>query len=141
MAQVLINLMINAADAMKVNGGTLTVRCRVGDREGVAWLDVIDTGCGIEPQHLPHIFEPFYSTKGKGAGTGLGLSVVARVVEAHHGRVDIQTCLGEGTRFRIELPAGSRVVEDELPQATQDESTVHGGRSGVRATAIPSETV
>lgn len=105
MAQCLINLMINAADAMGSTGGTLTVRCRLADEAGKAWIEVADTGCGIEEQHLAHVFEPFYSTKGSGSGTGLGLAVVARVVEAHHGRIDVQTRPGEGTCFRIELPA------------------------------------
>lgn len=104
MAQVLINLMINAADAMRSKGGSLTLRCRVSDCAHQAWLDVIDTGTGIEDQHLPRIFEPFFSTKGKGAGTGLGLAVVAQVVQAHKGRITVQTQLGKGTCFRLELP-------------------------------------
>lgn len=123
MAQVLINLMINAADAMRDRGGTLTVRCRAGggDRSGVVRVEVADTGTGIEPQHLPRIFEPFYSTKGKGAGTGLGLAVVARIIEAHHGRIEVQTKPGEGTCFLIELPAAGLpqiIAPVTMPSAT-----------------------
>jgi signal transduction histidine kinase len=114
MAQVLINLLVNAADAMRANGGTLTLRCR-GGNDGRAWIEVADTGTGIPEQHLPHIFEPFYSTKGKDAGTGLGLAVVARVVEAHHGRIEVQTQAGAGTTFRIELPVGETVVVQAHP--------------------------
>lgn len=139
MAQVLINLMINAADAMKATGGTMTIRCQsCGD--GKAWLDVIDTGCGISERDLPHIFEPFYSTKGKGVGTGLGLAVVARVVEAHKGRVEVHTTPGEGTCFRIELPAACPMMADEAhAPVTREESVVHG-TSGLRST-ISSESV
>ncbi len=137
MAQVLINLMINAADAMKDTGGQLTVRCRRADVPGKAWLEVIDTGCGIEARHLPHIFEPFYSTKGKGAGTGLGLSVVARVVEAHHGRIDVRTAPGEGTCFRLELPAVVPAPDDSLLEAKREEASVHGARP-VRVGAVSS---
>lgn len=104
MAQVLINLMINAADAMP-NGGKLTIRCRSGDYGRTLLLDVIDTGSGIAPEHLPHIFEPFYTTKSKGGGTGLGLAVVSRVVQAHGGSVEVESEMGKGTRFRISLPA------------------------------------
>ena len=104
LAQALLNLMINAADAM-VEGGTLTVRGRA-DGGGRVTLDVIDTGSGVEPAHLPHIFEPFYSTKPGGRGTGLGLSVVARIVAAHQGTIDVRSEPGLGTTFSISLPAG-----------------------------------
>lgn len=144
-AQALINLMINAADAMKETGGELTVRCRDADVPGKAWIEVLDTGCGIDDQHLPHIFEPFYSTKGKGVGTGLGLAVVARVVEAHHGRIEVQTAPGVGTCFRLELPAvvlaPEPATEPALLEVKREESTVHGGRIPARAAAITSETV
>jgi signal transduction histidine kinase len=104
MAQVLINLMINATDAMR-SGGKLTIRCRMGNHGQSVLLDVIDTGTGIAPEHLPHIFEPFYSTKGKGGGTGLGLTVVRRIIEAHRGTVEVESQVNQGTRFRIILPA------------------------------------
>jgi len=116
-AQVLINLMLNAADSMQ-NGGKLTVRCRTGDRGQKVLLEVIDTGNGIAQEHLPHIFEPFYTTRGKGAGTGLGLSVVARIVEAHQGKVQVSSEVGKGTRFRIELPAAAQGPKpDRAPAA------------------------
>ncbi len=63
-----------------------------------------DTGEGIPAEHLPHIFEPFYTTKDRGAGTGLGLAVLARIVEAHGGRIDVISEPKDGTCFRIELP-------------------------------------
>lgn len=101
LAQVLINLMINATDAMSA-GGTLTITARA--EPDTATLEVADTGTGIPEQHLKHIFEPFYTTKPVGAGTGLGLAVVARIIEAHKGRIEVQTEPGRGTCFRIELP-------------------------------------
>lgn len=110
LVQALINLMINAADAMKDAGGMLTVRCGTAGDDDRAFIEIVDTGSGIEEHVLDRIFEPFYSTKGKGAGTGLGLAVVARVVEAHHGRVEVKTQPGVGTSFRIEIPMAA-VVE------------------------------
>ncbi len=106
LAQVLINLMINAADAMP-QGGTLTVCCGPGEDDR-AVLEVSDTGKGISAEHLSHIFEPFYTTKDRGAGTGLGLAVVARIIEAHGGRIDVTSEPKDGTCFRIELPGTGR---------------------------------
>lgn len=140
MTQVLINLMINAADAMKDAGGRLTVRCQHADVNGKVWLDVIDTGCGIDEHHLPHIFEPFYSTKTKDAGTGLGLSVAARVVEAHGGRIEVQTESGKGTCFRMELPAASR-ERHELPKVTREAAAIPVNRGTVRVGPVSTESV
>jgi signal transduction histidine kinase len=114
MAQVLINLMINATDAMR-SGGRLTVRCRMGNHGQAVLLDVIDTGSGIAPEQLPHIFDPFYSTKGKGGGTGLGLTVVRRIIEAHRGTVEVESQVNQGTRFRVILPATLQSLA--VPQA------------------------
>ena len=82
LVQMLINLMINAADAMKA-GGRLTVRYRTGEHGRKVLIDITDSGTGIPQDQLDRIFEPFYTTKATGAGTGLGLSVVARIIEAH----------------------------------------------------------
>lgn len=104
LAQVLINLALNAADAMP-HGGRLRLSSRLDASGECVCLEVGDTGTGIEPQHLPHIFEPFYTTKRCGRGTGLGLAVVARVIEAHQGRIQVRSELGKGTLFAISLPA------------------------------------
>ncbi len=107
--QVLLNLLINARQAMPEGG---VVRLRVGlDASGrLAELSVADMGVGIAPADLRRIFEPFYSTKtgpdaaGQG-GTGLGLAVCRDIVEAHHGRLRAESRLGQGSTFTIMLPA------------------------------------
>lgn len=119
LAQVLINLMINAADSMP-EGGVLTVACSASPAGERVLLDVIDTGSGIDDAHLPHIFEPFYTTKPQGGGTGLGLAVVARIVEAHGGRITVTSVAGKGTCFRLDLPAApdraaARVTSSAAP--------------------------
>lgn len=97
--QALFNLIRNAQLAMP-NGGELILTTR---REGgEAALDVIDTGCGIPAEDLPHIFEPFFSTR-KG-GTGLGLPTVRRVVEAHGGSIAVESEPGRGSKFTLRLP-------------------------------------
>ena len=67
-------------------------------------LTVADTGCGIHPQDLPRIFEPFYSTKTEGKGSGLGLAMVYGIIREHHGDVEVESEPGKGATFRIKLP-------------------------------------
>jgi len=98
----LINLVVNAIHAMP-QGGRLTVSSAA--RDGVVQISVSDTGEGIPEAIQPTIFEPFVSTKPEGKGTGLGLSTVLMVVERHGGRIDFTTRPGDGTTFRIQLPA------------------------------------
>jgi signal transduction histidine kinase len=100
--QAVANLMTNAVEAME-GGGTLTVRIgSTGDAE--AMVEVGDTGGGIPPERVAEVTRPFYSTKPM--GTGLGLPLVARIVAAHRGSLDIETEPGEGTTVRITLPPG-----------------------------------
>jgi len=68
----------------------------------MAAVEVADNGRGIAAEHLPNIFRPFYTTKGD--GTGLGLSLARRIVEDHHGRIDVTSALGQGTTFAVVLP-------------------------------------
>jgi signal transduction histidine kinase len=97
--QVLLNLLLNAVQAMEGPG---TVRVKIGSREGYASVVVSDTGRGISPQNLPNIFRPFYTTKGN--GTGLGLSLARRIVEDHHGSIEVSSALGKGSHFTVLLP-------------------------------------
>ncbi|MBK9309054.1 MAG: PAS domain S-box protein [Nitrospira sp.] len=103
--QVLMNLILNAVQAMK-NGGTLTIRTSVV--EGVCRVDVTDTGSGIPASVLPRIFDPFFTTKGEGEGTGLGLSVNLGIAERHGGNILVESEVGKGTTFTLCLPV-SRV--------------------------------
>ncbi|HEX4459486.1 MAG TPA: ATP-binding protein, partial [Polyangia bacterium] len=105
LGQVVLNLVLNATQAMK-GVGTLTIataRCEWDGRAG-AELIVNDTGPGIAPEILPRIFEPFFSTKGQTLGTGLGLSVSYGIVERHGGRIHVESKLGAGSTFRVQLP-------------------------------------
>ena len=114
---VLINLMINGADAMP-EGGTLTLRGRPGEDDRTVVLDVSDTGVGIADEHLPHIFEPFYSTRTHQGGTGLGLAVVDRIVEAHQGTIEVESTPAGGTRFSITLPTAHADTSPTAPAGT-----------------------
>jgi signal transduction histidine kinase/CheY-like chemotaxis protein len=111
--QILLNLAINARDAMP-GGGTLTIRTEPHD-EGVR-LTIADTGEGMPADVAVHAFDPFFTTKPEGQGTGLGLSVVYGIVERAGGRIELDSRLGAGTRFTIQLPAAQAVVPDEPDQ-------------------------
>lgn len=105
--QVFLNLMTNASDAMP-EGGTLTVNAKQRAREIGAPAVIIefsDNGVGVEPENLPKLWEPFFTTKPEGKGTGLGLAICRRMVEAHHGTIELESLPGKGTTVRIILPA------------------------------------
>ncbi len=117
MHQVLMNLFTNASHAIGERGGAVTVglqetrlepgdvRLKLGLQDGdYLELWVSDTGCGVPPEHLDRIFEPFFTSKGLNEGTGLGLSVVHGIVSDHGGVITVETTLGKGTTFRILLP-------------------------------------
>jgi two-component system NtrC family sensor kinase len=114
LSQALINLILNSADAMP-EGGTLTVSGNADTQSAGVVLEISDTGCGISPEHLPHVFEPFYTTKARGRGTGLGLAVVSRVIEAHGGKVTCHSQPGAGCRFRMELQPAQTGSETAQP--------------------------
>lgn len=101
--QVFLNLFINAIQAMK-DGGLLKVRARTEDDGHWLKVEVADTGTGIDPEDLPHIFEPFYTTKEVGRGTGLGLSVSYGIAQKHGGHLEVKSKIGEGSTFTLVLP-------------------------------------
>jgi len=139
--QVLMNLVVNARDAMP-EGGELRISLssvQVRPGEEPPWLGqrpspngqrpspngfplpnwvclaVSDTGTGIPPEVLPRIFEPFFTTKPKGAGTGLGLAQVYGIVKQHGGHIEVETEVGQGTTFRVYLPAQRATEVEEAP--------------------------
>lgn len=97
--QALLNLIVNAMDAMK-NGGRLTIRSKPS-KLGVE-LAIEDTGCGIPPDKIKHIFDPFYSDKDK--GTGLGLAITHSIIENNNGKITVTSVVGKGTKFIVSLP-------------------------------------
>ena len=105
--QVLVNLILNARQAMP-DGGLLTFTLTDDEAGGTAEIAVRDTGAGIPRDSLPQIFEPFYSTKtlggDAGGGTGLGLPLCRDVVEAHGGRIRVESAVGHGTCFTLKFP-------------------------------------
>jgi len=107
--QVLMNLMINAQQAMAGSSGTLKLSARRGERDGVE-LRVSDTGPGIPKEIQGRIFDPFFTTKPAGEGTGLGLSVTYGIVKEHGGEIRLESEEGEGTTFVITLPAAQEAA-------------------------------
>jgi signal transduction histidine kinase len=100
----LFNLLLNAKQAMP-DGGQIVVR--TSERGGHVELDVIDTGVGIDDHTAAHMFEAFFSTKP--GGSGLGLPTTGKIIEAHGGRIHVQSEVGHGTKFTVELPAPPRL--------------------------------
>ena len=100
--QAILNLVVNARDALRT-AGEIRLRTSAGDGGRTVVVSVRDTGCGIPAEALERIWEPFFSTKGD-QGNGLGLSVVRTVAEQHGGRVEVDSVVGEGTSFRLVLP-------------------------------------
>ena len=136
--QVLLNLCVNARDAMlqggelilKVENTTLHEKIKsvsadipIGD---YIVLSVADTGTGIPPEVLPRIFEPFFSTKAPDKGTGLGLSTVAGIIKSHNGFIQIQSEVGKGTEFKIYLPAAKSIETDKSKESEKVLPIGHG---------------
>jgi|GEM_PF-1288220 len=126
--QVIVNLAVNARDAMQ-QGGELTIetanvefddadaQLHVDLRPGShVMLTVSDTGCGMDPETLTHVFEPFYTTKAKDKGTGLGLATVYGIVGQSGGAIRVDTAPGQGTSFRIYLPRVREAVQPVEPE-------------------------
>ena len=114
--QVLLNLLLNAIQAIE---GAGQVEVRTEARGDAAVVMVTDTGRGIDPERLPNIFRPFYTTKGK--GTGLGLSLAQRVVQSHGGRIEVSSVPGRGTDFLVWIP----IAKGQNERAASENETNH----------------
>jgi two-component system sensor histidine kinase AtoS len=97
--QALLNVFLNAIDAMP-EGGLISVNTNI--QSDKLCLTITDTGQGINPEDIKHIFDPFFSKKDQ--GTGLGLSITYEIIKNHNGKIFVESKLGKGTAFRIELP-------------------------------------
>ncbi|MGD8374900.1 MAG: ATP-binding protein [Acidobacteriota bacterium] len=118
--QLLVALAMNAIEATP-EGGRIRVAARVEDDTAV--LEIADTGRGIPSEDLPHIFEPFFSTKGEESRVGLGLAVAYGIVRRHKGRIDVKSEPGSGTVFRIVLPLHPEGIEDAETATVPAEAT------------------
>jgi len=105
MKQVFLNLIVNAVQAMPA-GGVLTITLRPDNDQALGApalrITVTDSGTGIDPTHRSRMFDPFFTTKEE--GTGLGLAIVHAIIEAHHGRIDVESAVGRGTSMTLILP-------------------------------------
>ena len=117
--QVALNLLLNAVEAAPEDGGRVNLQTQYDRKTQTATLAISDNGPGIEPDRLNLIFEPFYSTKGH-AGTGLGLAAAKKVVHELNGLIDVESSPGEGTTFRVVLPAFHKGLTDK------DKDKTHG---------------
>lgn len=126
--QVLLNLCSNAVQAMEGKGGTLTVQAERIDADalpenyhptvqsGFVRIRVADTGCGMAPETLAHIFDSFFTTKAAGEGTGLGLSVVQNILISHGGFIEAHSTVGEGSEFLVYLPVTTQTEAPRRPE-------------------------
>jgi PAS domain S-box-containing protein len=139
--QILLNLVVNARDAMPRGGkiiiettaaefNEVTAAQTVQARPGLfACLSVSDTGGGIPPEILPRIFEPFFTTKEVGKGTGLGLATIFGIVQQHQGWINVQSELGRGTTFRVYLPRQTTAADTEFFWSSP--ASMPGGRETI----------
>jgi signal transduction histidine kinase len=113
--QAFTNLFLNACQAMPA-GGLLTIRTRLANGPDWVAVDFIDTGCGIPPENLSKVFDPFFTTRPVGQGVGLGLTITYSIVHQHGGRIHVHSTMGVGSTFTVLLPtsAGRHTVGDEL---------------------------
>ncbi len=122
--QILINLCTNASFAMSGTSGVLTVRLVRCDRknDGKDWMElsVADTGCGIDPAIRDRIFEPYFTTKEKGQGTGMGLAMVHGIISRQGGDLQVESEVGHGTTFRIYLPVSKETTSFDQVISTEE---------------------
>jgi polar amino acid transport system substrate-binding protein len=105
MEQVVVNLIQNACQALPDKSHGIALETRYETRPSRVVVSVLDEGVGIKPEHMDRIFDPFFTTKSEKDGTGLGLSVCARIVKEHRGELDFSSDVGSGTVVELSLPA------------------------------------
>jgi PAS domain S-box-containing protein len=133
--QLIMNLVVNGRDAMPSGGSLALATSGIGSgglggrglESNWARLEIADSGFGMEPDVLEHIFEPFFTTKGQGKGTGLGLATVYGIVQQMGGRVRVESTVGVGSRFVVELPL---CEADVKPSSSNSEEPNSDGRAG-----------
>lgn len=141
MEQLIMNLSVNSRDAMP-KGGQLTISTSTilidhsytqKNSEALlgeaVCLTISDTGCGISPEHLPRLYEPFFTTKSVGQGTGLGLATVYGIVKQHRGWIKLQTEVGKGTTFQIYFPSSKE--KKSMNETATEDSAVRGGNETI----------
>jgi signal transduction histidine kinase len=109
LSQVFVNLFVNAIDAMP-GGGNLKIATSIPESDNMACIEITDTGVGIAPDTLSHIFDAFFTTKPEGEGTGLGLSVSKEIVTQYGGHIEVESQPGRGTTFSVWLPTRGEEV-------------------------------
>lgn len=130
--QVVLNLVMNALQAMpprETSQNVIVVRLApaAAGASGGAILEIADNGAGMPPDVQERLFEPFFTTKPKGAGTGLGLSICKNIVEGLGGRIEIESAVNEGTKFRLHLPAAiaDPPSAEPLPRPAEDDTRLN----------------
>jgi signal transduction histidine kinase len=124
--QLFLNLINNSLDAMP-QGGEIRISTSLDGKPGKAQrivVDFTDTGMGMTPEVMSHIFDPLYTTKDRGHGTGLGLVIVSQIVSEHGGTVEVQSELGKGTSFRLTFAA----IPNELAEVYEPDAEVELSR-------------
>jgi signal transduction histidine kinase/PAS domain-containing protein len=104
--QVVVNMLINASQAIEGNNGLITIETGIDDNDAEVFIKIIDNGRGIEEKNKKYIFDPFYTTKRDSGGTGLGLSISYGIIKEHRGRIEVESSLKKGTTFTIFIPTG-----------------------------------
>ena len=112
--QVFMNILVNAAQAIEKTG---EIKIVTGTVDGKAEIRISDTGCGIAQENINKIFDPFFTTKDVGKGTGLGMNIAYNIVSKHKGDIRVESTVGEGTTFIIQLPVGSLPDEENHSSA------------------------
>jgi len=116
--QVFVNILVNAAQAIEERGKIRIQTRSLGDRVEIRFSD---TGCGISEEDLDKIFDPFFTTKEVGKGTGMGMNIVYNIIQNHNGTIIVESDVGVGTTFIIQLPLGQNREKDREPTATSEQ--------------------